>query len=308
MKLLFYNDFIPAVLQGKTIVNISEAISDIPHVTPHDWMSGLIASFDQYRGKIEKIASASSGVPIDQVRIRPPLPKPVNLVCMAANFLEDAAIKEPKPLNAFLKSSSSIIGDGDTIVLPSDQADIFHHEAELAIVVGRESTNVTAADTYTHIFGYVNFIDVSARGLHENSLFLGKSWESFGPMGPFLVTADEVPKPQDLRVKLWVNGKLRQNYSTADMGVDIPHTFEWITAITTLNPGDLLSCGTNHQGLGALQHGDCVEMETEGLGRLTTAVRDDLKREWTREIDKGTADRVAGRAKEGGFGKPTTPA
>ncbi|MCZ6891232.1 MAG: fumarylacetoacetate hydrolase family protein [Chloroflexi bacterium] len=309
MKLLFFDDFIPGVLRGDTVVDISRVIADIPHVTPHDWMSGLIAGFSRYRDRIEEALNASSpGVPVGEVRLRPPLPKPVNLVCMAANFLEDAAIKEPKPLNAFLKSPNCVIGNGDTVVLPPDKADIFHHEAELALVIGREAADVKAADAYSHIFGYVNFIDVSARGLHQNSLFIGKSWDSFGPMGPFLVTADEVPDPQHLPVKLWVNGELRQDYTTADMGVDIPHTFEWVTSIATLNPGDLLSCGTNHQGLSALQDGDRVEMEAAGLGRLTVTVRDDLKREWPRGIDRGTADRVAGRAKAGGFGRPTTPA
>ncbi len=210
MKLLFFDDFIPGVLRGDTVVDISRVIADIPHVTPHDWMSGLIAGFSRYRDRIEEALNASSpGVPVGEVRLRPPLPKPVNLVCMAANFLEDAAIKEPKPLNAFLKSPNCVIGNGDTVVLPPDKADIFHHEAELALVIGREAADVKAADAYSHIFGYVNFIDVSARGLHQSSLFIGKSWYFFCPMGPLVVTADEVEDPQLLPFMLWVYGVLR---------------------------------------------------------------------------------------------------
>ena len=308
MKLCYYNDFIPGVLKDDTVVDLSEAIRDIHHVTPQDWMRGLIANFEQYRGRLEKAVNRSSGTPVSQVRLRPPLPKPVHMVCMAANFLENGALKEPRPLNAFLKSPSSVIGNGDTVVLPPDKATIFHHEAEVALVIGKESTDVKAADAYKYIFGYVNFIDVSARGLHEASFFWGKSWDTFAPMGPFLVTADEVKDPQNLPIKLWVNGELRQDYNTNDMGHDIPHTFEWCSSIATLLPGDLIACGTNHQGLSALQDGDTVEIDVDNFGKLTVSVKDDLKREWPRGIDQATADRVAGRATTGGFGQPATPA
>ena len=307
MKLCFFNDFIPGVLKNDRVVDVSDIIRDIPHVTLQDWVSGLIGNFEQYRARLEEAADRSRGIPVNQVRLRAPLPKPVHMVCMAANYLESGALREPRPLNAFLKSPNSVIGNGDTVVLPPDKANIFHHEAEVALVIGKEATDVKAADAYDYIFGYVNFIDVSARGLHEASFFWGKSWDTFAPMGPFLVTADEVKEPQDLPIKLWVNGELRQDYSTKDMGHDIAHTVEWCSSIATLLPGDLIACGTNHQGLSALQDGDKVEMEVSSFGKLTVSVRDDLKREWPRQIDQATADRVAGRTAAGGFGQATTP-
>ncbi len=308
MRLLFYNDFIPGVLKDGNVVGISDAIRDIPHVTPHDWMSGLIANFDRYRSNIEEHASHASGTPVGQVRLRPPLPKPVHIVCMAANYLENGALKEPRPINAFLKSSNSIIGDGDTIVMPPDKANIFHHEAELGLIVGKEATDVKAENVYDHVFGYTNFIDASARGLHRSSFLLGKSWNTFGPIGPYIVTADEVPDPQNLQVKLWSNGDLRQNYNTNDMGYSIPRSFEWACSIATLLPGDVIACGTNHQGLSAIQDGDKLEIEIADFGKLTVTVKDDLKRQWPRGIDQATADRVAGRSQTGGFGEPATPA
>ena len=303
MKLLFFNDFIPGVLKDDTVIDISETIADIPHVTAHDWMAGLISNFSKYRDSIRETILSSSGIPLKKIRLRQPIPNPVNLVCMAGNYSENGAITKPKPLNAFLKSPGSIIGTGDTVILPSQQANIFHHEAELAIVIGKQAMNIKASDAYEYIFGYVNFIDVSARGLHQDSLFIGKSWNTFGPMGPYLVTADEVEDPQNLPVKLWINGNLRQNYTTADMGVDIPRTFEWVTSIVSLNPGDILSCGTNHQGLSALQNNDVVEMEAGQLGKLTVNVKDILERTWQKGIDEDTANRVAERTTTGGFGQ-----
>ena len=115
-------------------------------------------------------------------------------------------------------------------------------------------------------------------------------------MGPALVTADEVSNPQDLPVKLWVNGDLRHDFSTSDMAHSIARCVEWASSVTTLEPGDVISTGTNHQGIGPVQDGDLVEMEIQGLERLTVHVKDSLKRQWPRGIDQRFADRMAGRA------------
>jgi 2-keto-4-pentenoate hydratase/2-oxohepta-3-ene-1,7-dioic acid hydratase in catechol pathway len=110
-----------------------------------------------------------------------------------------------------------------------------------------------------------------------------KSRDTFGPMGPYLVTADEIADPLALQVRLWVNGVLKQNYNTSDMAHKIPRCIEWITSIHALDPGDVIALGTNHRGLNAFMDGDMVELETEGLGRLHVRVRDDLERTWSRE-------------------------
>src|ERR1044071_8938240 len=219
MKLLFYgDDFKLGVLKGENVVDVSSAVQDIPHIGPHDLISGLIERWDQYKEKVQKAAEAGQGVPVSSVRIRPPLPKPYNIVCMAVNYMEDGTRSEPAPINAFLKSPSAIIGPGDTMVLPDVPATIFEGEAEVALIMGARASKVRAADAMRHVFGYVNFIDGSARGLPPagNTFYQMKSRDTFAPIGPYIVTADEIPDPQKLAIKLWNNGVLMQNFNSDD--------------------------------------------------------------------------------------------
>jgi 2-keto-4-pentenoate hydratase/2-oxohepta-3-ene-1,7-dioic acid hydratase in catechol pathway len=285
MKLMFFDDFKLGVLKGDAVIDVSQTVRDIPHTGPHNLIIGLIERFADYRAALEKAAASGKGVPLTQVRIRPPLPRPYNIDCMAVNYMEDGTRAEPAPINAFHKSPSGVIGDGDTLVLPDVPATIFEGEAEMALVIGKRASNVKAADAMGHIFGYMNFIDGSARGLLPagNSFYQMKSRDTFAPMGPYLVTADEVKDPQKLQIRLSVNGVLKQNFNTSDMAHKIPRCIEWVSSIHTLEPGDVLATGTNHRGLSAFQDGDLVELETEGLGRLHVKVRDDLKRTWARE-------------------------
>ncbi len=285
MKLMYFDDFKLGVVEGDRVVDVSKAVGDIPHTGPHDLISGLIERFAKYKAKLEKAAAAGKGVPLSKVRIRPPLPKPHNIDCMAVNYMEDGTRTEPAPINAFHKSPSGIIGDGDTMVLPDVPATIFEGEAELALVIGKRASKVSAAKAMSHIFGYVNFIDGSARGLPPtgNTFYQMKSRDTFAPMGPYIVTADEVPDPYRLQVRLWNNGTLMQNFNTSDMAHNIPRCIEWVSSIHTLEPGDVLATGTNHRGLNPFQDGDRIEVEVEGMGRLRFKVRDDLKRTWARE-------------------------
>ena len=285
MKLLLFDDFKLGVLKGDTVVDVSPVVREIPHTGPHNLISGLIERFGDYRGGLEKATADGKGVPIASVRIRPPLPRPVNIDCMAVNYMEDGTRKEPAPINAFHKSPNCVIGDNDTMVLPDVPASIFEGEAEMALVIGKRAANVPAAKAMEYIFGYVNFIDGSARGLPPagNTFYQMKSRDTFGPMGPYLVTADEVKDPDNLQVRLWVNGTLMQNYNTSDMAHKIPRCIEWVSSIHPLEPGDVLALGTNHRGLNPFQDGDLVVLENEPLGRLRVKIRDDLKRTWARE-------------------------
>ena len=294
MKILYYDDFKLGVLNGNRVVDVSAVVKDIPHTGPHDLINGLIARFDQYRKRLEETAATGKGIALESVRIRPPLPKPYNLDCMAVNYMEDGTRSEPAPINAFHKSPNAVIGDKDTMVLPDVPASVFEGEAEMALVIGRHASNVKAADAMDYVFGYVNFIDGSARGLPPagNTFYQMKSRETFAPLGPYLVTKDEIPNPQNLQIKLWNNGVLRQNFNTSDMAHKIPRCVEFVSSLHTLEPGDVLATGTNHRGLHAFMDGDRIELETEGLGRLHITVRDDLKRAWERETrlqrqDKG---------------------
>ena len=170
------------------------------------------------------------------------------------------------------------------MILPDAPATVFEGEAELAVVIGKRATNVSAANAFDYIFGYTNFIDGSARGLTGANVFHAmKSRDTFAPIGPYIVTSDEVDNPQNLQIQLWNNSVLKQNFNTDDMAHDIARCIEYITSIHTLEPGDILATGTNHRGLNPFQDGDVVELETEKLGRLKFRVKDDLKRTWPRE-------------------------
>ncbi|HXU87370.1 MAG TPA: fumarylacetoacetate hydrolase family protein [Methylomirabilota bacterium] len=305
MRLVFFDDFRLGVLQGDGVVDVSEAVRDIPHAGAHDVINGVIARFGEYRGRLEAAAGRGAARPLARVRIRPPLPRPVNVVCMAVNYMEDGTRSEPAPINAFMKSPGTIIGPGDTMVLPDVPATIFEGEAELAVVIGRRASQVSAADAMSYVFGYTNFIDGSARGLPPagNTFYQMKSRDTFAPIGPALVTADEVADPHRLQIRLSVNGSVKQNFNTSDMAHKIPRCIEWVTSIHTLEPGDILATGTNHRGLSAFMNGDVIELETEGLGRLSFNVRDDLKRTWSRETrldrqqkgQEGTTAQLSGK-------------
>jgi 2-keto-4-pentenoate hydratase/2-oxohepta-3-ene-1,7-dioic acid hydratase in catechol pathway len=305
MKILFFDDWKLGVLKDDTVVDVSNAVKDIPHLGPHDLINGLISRFGEYKAKLQDAASKGSGVPVSKVRIRPPLPKPTNIVAMAVNYMEDGTRTEPAPINAFHKSPTAIIGPNDTMVLPDVPATIFEGEAEMAVIIGKRATRVSQPDAMSYVFGYCNFIDGSARGLPPsgNTFYQMKSRDTFCPIGPYLVTADEIQDPHKRQIKLWVNGELKQNFNTDDMAHKIPRCIEWVTSIHTLEPGDIVATGTNHRGLSGFQDGDRVDLEVEGLGKLTFGVKDELKRTWSREtrLDRqkagleGTTPQITGK-------------
>lgn len=284
MKIIFFDDFRLGVLSGDQVVDVSDKVTDIPMVGPHDLINGLIENFENYRSVFEAAAASGDGVPLDGVRIRPPLPRPINIDCMAVNYMEDGTRSEPAPINAFTKAPNSIIGPDDTMVLQDIPATVFEGEAELGVVIGRRCYQVSEAEAMDYVFGYINLIDGSARGLPPagNVFFQMKARETFTPIGPYLVTKEEISDPQSLPIKLWVNGNLMQDFNTDDMAHSITRCIEWISHVHALEPGDIIATGTNHGGLNPFHDGDVVELECEGLGRLKINIRDDLKRTWER--------------------------
>ena len=305
MKLVFFDDFNLGVVKDDTVVDVSGAVSGIEHTSPQDLIGKLIENFPQYRASLQEALENGSGKPLNQVRLRSPLPKPSNIICMAVNYMEDGTRDEPAPINAFQKSPNAVIGDGDTMVLPDIPATIFEGEAEIALVIGKRASNVRQENAYDHIFGYINFIDGSARGLQDggNTFYQMKSRDTFAPMGPYLVTADEIDDPQNLDIRLWVNEDLKQSFNTDDMAHKIPRIIEWVSSIHELEPGDVIATGTNHRGLSALQNDDKVELEVQGLGTLHFNIQDELKRTWERTTrlemqeqgKEGTTPQVSGK-------------
>jgi 2-keto-4-pentenoate hydratase/2-oxohepta-3-ene-1,7-dioic acid hydratase in catechol pathway len=285
MKLACFDDFKLGVLKGTdALVDVTPIVKDVAQGDPRLLVNALIEKFADYRKRLEGAVSDGKPIPLTSVKLRPPVPRPGNIECMAVNYIEEM-IPTPPPINGFHKSPNAVIGPGDTMILPDAPATIFEGEAELGVVIGKRTSNVSAAHAMSHVFGYINFIDGSARELPPpgNTFYQTKSRETFAPIGPYLVTADEISDPHQLNVKLWVNGTLKQDFSTADMANKIPRCIEWISSIHHLDPGDIIATGTNHGGLNPFMDGDVVEIEATGLGRLRINVRDDLKRTWARD-------------------------
>lgn len=285
MKFLYFDDYRLGILKGDAVVDVTDQLGDIPCVDRRTLINGLIARFDDYSDRLTAYVAGQDGQPLSGVALRPPLPMPRNIDCMAVNYMEDGTRDAPAPINAFHKSQSAIIGPGDTMVLDDIPATVFEGEAELAVIIGKTANHVSEAEAMDYVFGYTNFIDGSARGLSSGGgvFFQMKSRDTFAPIGPYIVTADEIPDPQNLQVRLSVNGNVMQDFNTSDMAHNIARCIAWTSSIHTLEPGDLLATGTNHRGLSAFQDGDEVALEVEGLGRLSINVRDDLQRTWSRD-------------------------
>ena len=306
MKLGFYNDFRPCLVTERGVVDIGGVVRPYEGGTPQLLLENIIRNFNQLRPELEAAAESGDAVPLDQVRLRPPVPRPGKILMGQGNYLENVENPVRRPMSMFFKSPDAVIGPGDTVVLPPFQARIFHHEAELAFVIGSEASKVSEEEAMGHIFGYFAGVDVSARspwiggpppgptqgdGPAMPGNF-GKSFDTFNPIGPWIVTADEVPDPHNLHVQFRVNGEIRHDYNTSDMEHRIPELISTMSSIMTLKPGDLFMCGTNHQGLGPLQDGDTGEIEIEDIGKFANPVVDSLKRSWPRGVEALAAGSV----------------
>jgi 2-keto-4-pentenoate hydratase/2-oxohepta-3-ene-1,7-dioic acid hydratase in catechol pathway len=257
---------------------------------PQATMVSLIDNYDALKPQLEML----DGLPLamDSVRLLPPLPRPGKIACCIANYWEHAQ-REARPLNMFLKNPDAVVGPGGMIALPDyTEPDSFMHEAELALVFKGPAKAVKQADWRSAIFGYTCLMDITAREggrrTWRNNSWMGKSFDTFAPIGPCIVTADEITEPNDLWVQFWNDGELRHNYNTDDMEHRVPEIVEFITTIMTMNSGDVASCGTNHEGLGFIQDGERVKIKIHGIGEMELSVSDPLKRSWERGVYLGS--------------------
>lgn len=286
------------IVDGNRLLDASAAVGALDRTGAGDPIIDIIAGFDRFRSEVARAGASLPAMELSDALLDAPVLNPGKIVAMGSNYLEGTS-GPPLPIWAFIKSPQSITGTGGIIRLPKVDAKVFHHETELVVVIGREGKDISAADAPAHVFGYMVGLDISGRReVLPQSLF-NKSHDTFSPIGPMIVTADEVPDPHNLGVKLWVDGELRQDFNTSDMGHDIWASIAYVSSVTTLKPGDLLFTGTNHQGIGPLQDGERVEAEIEGLGRLSLGVSDPLKRSWPKGIDREIGERVLRQLKEG---------
>lgn len=311
INLVIFNEGRPGLLTERGVVDVSALTKPLGG---QDAMVQLITRYDELKPELARLAAEGPAQPLSAVTLKAPVPR-AKVLAMGGNYREFGA-RKPEPMWGFLKSTDALLGSGSTVVLPEVDANIFHHEAELVVVFGRAGRNIPAAQALDYVFGYTAGVDVSARmppsgaggggrDVTKMPISGGKSHNGFAVLGPAIVPKDEVGDAQTLDIKLWVNGELRPNYNTSDAAHSIAESIAWATAITPVEPGDVLYMGTNHQGLGAMQDGDHIEMEISRVGRLTINVTDPLKRRWPRGIDEATAEGV--RTGSGGPGSKSRP-
>lgn len=243
--------------------------------------------------RLTKWASAAPRLPLGAVTLLAPFPRPArNVFCVGKNYHEHAAefaksgfdstAKEvvPEAPVVFTKPPSAVIGPGDAIPGHLDTTNSVDYEGELAVVIGTGGRGIAKDKALDHVFGYTVVNDVTSRLLQQKhrQWVLGKGIDGFCPMGPTVMTADEVPDPRTLRLRTWVNGELRQDATVADLIFDIPTLIETISAYITLEPGDIIATGTPvGVGIGFapprfLVAGDVVRIEVDGIGVLENPV------------------------------------
>lgn len=235
--------------------------------------------------RIAQFAATAPAVALASVRLLAPIERPGKYLAIGMNYAKHVAegaklgIAEPKKQLWFNKQTTCIVGPHDGIVKPdvSDQVD---YEAELGVVIGARAKHVAAADSHRHIFGYFVANDVSTRDwqFHSQTMTMGKSFDSHGPTGPWIVTADEIADPHALAIECRVNGELRQSSNTGKMLANIFQQIEYLSTAFTLEPGDLIATGTP-EGVGIamdpptfLKVGDVVRCEIEGIGVIENPV------------------------------------
>ena len=293
MRIVHTAEFGIGVEREDGIVDVSSLFEDIPYRTGIDRMPRILGVFNERKEKVTALAASSDVV--SGATILAPVPRPPKLIAALRNYFEGVE-RERNELDMFLESPDSVLAPGGTVVLPDHPATIFHHEAELALVIGKRCKDVPADErAYDVLAGYTCAMDVSGRGIGRMTPSrMGTSFSTFTPLGPAIVTPDDIADPQNLTVKLTVNGQQRQEYSTSDMEYSVIEVLAFISSVMTLVPGDVIMCGTNHQGLGPLQHGDHAMMEIESVGKLEVNVVDDQRRSWPYEIDQEMAARMRG--------------
>jgi 2-keto-4-pentenoate hydratase/2-oxohepta-3-ene-1,7-dioic acid hydratase in catechol pathway len=250
---------LPALLQTDPDLGIVRSV--------HEWVPAAVGT-----GDLTEDCTWSA----DRVRFGPPIGRPHTIWGMTANYPRDRqppAPSTPGRLQGFLKAPGALAGPYDDLHYPAISQRV-DPELELGVVIGRRSRGLERETAMAAVAGYVAFVDVGARDVSEldnRRMDRGKGFDTFGIVGPWFVTADEIPDPQALAVRFWVNGELRQDGSTSEMFHDIPEQLSWLTEALTLAPGDVVSTGTP-PGVRSVIPGDQVRGEIEGLGVVENVV------------------------------------
>ncbi len=283
MRLCRFNDNRLGVVKDDQVFDVTEALDVLPAVSyPLPRTDLLIANLDKVRARVEEVLPGASSCPVSEVKLLSPVANPGKLVAAPVNYrkhLEEARadaeihhnnqIAEIQRIGLFLKATSSLVGAGEGVALRhTDRRN--DHEIELAVVIGKAGTRISRENAWDHIAGYCIGLDMTVRGPEERSL--RKSIDTYSVLGPWLVTADEIPDATQLDFWLTVNGEDRQRANTRDLVLDIPELIEFASAFYTLHEGDVIYTGTP-EGVGPVKAGDVIVANIEGIGEMRVDVR-----------------------------------
>jgi 2-keto-4-pentenoate hydratase/2-oxohepta-3-ene-1,7-dioic acid hydratase in catechol pathway len=255
-------------------------------------MLDLIAQYDGIKGKLQESAAKGTATKLEAKLLKPPVENPSKIWAAAGNYKRgtaglgdargrgSASNTSPEELleNIFLKPPSSIAGPEDDIIIPKNADSIFP-ELELCVVIGKKARHLSKVQAYDAVFGYTIMLDVTARGYGLSKNLSGtrnvrKGFETFSPIGPWITTKDEISDPHNLWMKLWINGELKQSAKTDAMINDIPTVISFLSEVTTLYPGDLITTGNPDapEFQEKLKPGDVLQSEIEGIGAMRQGV------------------------------------
>ncbi|EGX58057.1 5-carboxymethyl-2-hydroxymuconate delta-isomerase [Streptomyces zinciresistens K42] len=271
MRLALFDNGRLGLVDGDALVDVTDQLAGAGTAGP----AGALQHYIETTTAGEQVRFSLAGRPrisLTEAALRAPLPRPGKIVGAPVNYLDHKAemayTTSVAELGVFLKANSSVIGPGEDIVLPyadrrTDQ------EGELGVVIGRTASHVSADDALDHVFGYTCVLDITVRSGEDRST--RKSFDTFTPIGPWIVTADEIPDPDALDLRCDVGGTTRQRTSTADLIFGVRELVSYASSVMTLHPGDVIATGTP-AGVGPLTHGDRVVLEIERIGRLEVGV------------------------------------
>jgi 2-keto-4-pentenoate hydratase/2-oxohepta-3-ene-1,7-dioic acid hydratase in catechol pathway len=276
LKIAIFNDNRLGIVLDDRIYDVSQMVSWDKN-NMQGSLEQLMLNFKELRSKLEGALQGSKSYSLSEVKLKAPVPKPNKILAAPVNYLNHQSEMNAKFKNApytieklglFLKAPSSIIGPGETILLP--YKDRRHdHEAELAFVVGKEAKNIKASDANEYIFGYFALMDITMRGDEERTW--RKSFDTFTPIGPWIITSDELVNPHNLEMNLWVNEQLRQSTNISEIIWDCFKCLEQASHVMTLYPGDIITTGTP-EGVGPITKGDQVRIHIERIGEFSVNV------------------------------------
>lgn len=285
MKLCRFGEGRLGLVEDGQIRDVTAALDVLPaYRYPLPAFDPLIANLDKVVARVKSIAASASPMPVGSVTLLSPVANPGKIVCAPVNYQkhldevrDDAALHHHNtatmaPIHTaglFLKATSALVGPGEGIALRKiDRRN--DHEVELAVVIGRTANNVRPGDGFTYVAGYAIGLDITIRGPEERSL--RKSPDSYAVLGPWLVTADEIPDPGALNLRIAVNGEERQNSNTKYLILGVPELIEYASSFYTLKPGDVIVTGTP-EGVSPIQPGDVITACIEKIGTMEVQVR-----------------------------------